>query len=41
MIQMNLFTKLKLTHRQRKQTPGYQTGKSLGLTDTQYCKYNR
>ena len=27
MIQMNLFTKLKLTHRQRKQTPGYQTGK--------------
>ena len=28
MIQMNLFTKQKQTHRQRKQTYGYQRGKA-------------
>ena len=38
---MNLFTKLKQTHRHRKQNYGYQKGKgeggqirSMGLTDT-------
>ena len=44
MIQMNLFTKQKQTHRCRKQTYGYQRGKggkegqisSMGLTDTNY-----
>ena len=42
MIQMNLFTKEKQTHRHRKQTYGYQMGKvagrdkSLGLTYTHY-----
>ena len=30
MIQMNLFTKQKQTHRYRKQTYGYQRGKGLG-----------
>ena len=44
MIQMNLFTKLKQTHRHRKKPYGYQRGKGvgdgyirdLGLTDTHY-----
>ena len=42
MIQMNLFTKQKQTHRHRKQTYGYQGErwggwiKSLGLADTNY-----
>ena len=40
MIQMNLFTKQKQTHRHRKQTYGYQRGKgrggSLVLADTNY-----
>ena len=30
MIQMNLFTKQKQTHRHRKQTYGYQSGEGLG-----------
>ena len=30
MIQMNLFTKQKQTHRHRKQTYGYQRGKRAG-----------
>ena len=30
MIQMNLFTKQKETHRHRKQTYGYQRGKGAG-----------
>ena len=30
MIQMNLFTKQKQTHRHRKQTYGYQRGKRVG-----------
>ena len=30
MIQMNLFTKQKQTHRQRKQTYGYRRGKGWG-----------
>ena len=30
MIQMSLFTKQKQTHRQRKQTYGYQRGKGMG-----------
>ena len=30
MIQTNLFTKLKQTHRLRKQTDGYQKGKARG-----------
>ena len=37
MVQMNLFTKQKQTHRQRKQTYGYQKGKpwrdKLGVWD--------
>ena len=44
MTQMNLLTKQKQTHRQRKKTDGYQRGKglqegsirSLGLADTNY-----
>ena len=28
-VQMNLFTKQKMTHRQRKQTYGYQRGKGV------------
>ena len=43
MVQMNLFTKQKETHRHRKQTYGYQRGKggvgsigNLRLTDTHY-----
>ena len=31
MIQMNLFTKQKKTHRHRKQTYGYQRGKGGGM----------
>ena len=41
---MDFFTKLKQTHRQRKQilvSKEGREGESLGLTDTQYCKYNR
>ena len=42
MIQANLFTKLKSTHRHQKQTYGYLRGRgkgqirSLGLTDKHY-----
>ena len=42
MIQINLFTKKKQTHRHRKQTYGYQTEKvgkhikNLGIADTHY-----
>ena len=43
MIQMNLFMKQKQTHKHRKQTYGYQSGRSgekeirsLRLADTQY-----
>ena len=31
MIQVNLFTKQKSTHRHRKQTYGYQRGKGVGV----------
>ena len=45
MIQMNLFTKEKETHRYRKQTYGYQRGKlwggCMGLTDTHHYIENR
>ena len=48
MIQVNLFTKQKQTHRHRKQTYGYQRGKGigrdkirrLGLTDMHDYIYN-
>ena len=48
LIQMNLFTKQKQTHRHRKQTYGYQSGKrgegyiwNFRLTDTDYYMSNR
>ena len=31
MIQMNVFTEQKQTHRCKQQTDGYQTGKAVGL----------
>ena len=47
MIQTNLFTKQKQSHRLQKQTYGYQSGEwgagmewGLGLTDAHFCVWN-